>query len=48
MCVDLEISCAFEYFRGSRGYGGEDLIQYFPVQNSKDYSTPAAQMATAG
>lgn len=48
MSMNLEISCAFEYFRGSGGYGAVDLIQYFSVQNTKDSSAPAAQMVTAG
>lgn len=48
MSMNLEIPCAFEYFRGSWGYVGVDFIQCFPVQNSKYSSPPASQMVAEG
>lgn len=36
MSVNLEISCAPEYFRGSWGYGAVDLIRYFSARNTAD------------
>lgn len=48
MAVNLEISCAFECFTGSRGSIGVNLIEDFCAHNSKDSPNPAAQMVTAG